>query len=192
MADIDGIFYAGSHGFDIEGPEGTHKDLPEARELLPELEEAEKQVRERLSEVKEVRFEPKRFSLAVHYRQVQDADVQEVRDALQQAVAEHPGLRVSSGKKVYELQPDIEWDKGKALLWLFDTLQLDAQSIMPLYIGDDTTDEDAFAVLKDTGTGILVSDSPQETQARYVLRDPEEVRQFLEILTEMVRGDTHE
>ncbi|HEV2845452.1 MAG TPA: ATP-binding protein, partial [Thermoanaerobaculia bacterium] len=73
-------------------------------------------------------------------------------------------------------------DKGRALLWLLDAMGLDRPEILPFYIGDDITDEDAFRALAGRGAGILVSEEPRETAAEYQLRDPEEVRAFLERL----------
>jgi alpha,alpha-trehalase len=87
------------------------------------------------------------------------------------------------GKKVYELLPDIDWNKGKAVVWLLETLGLEPGNIRPIYIGDDRTDEDAFRVLKQRGIGILVSEQSQSTAARYSLRDPAEVERFLRALT---------
>ncbi len=90
------------------------------------------------------------------------------------------------------MQPDIRWDKGKALLWLLDALGLDIGEIQCVYIGDDVTDEDAFGVLEDQGIGILVSEEPSRTKARYVLRDPDEVGQFLALLVASMQGERHE
>ena len=73
------------------------------------------------------------------------------------------------GKKVYELLPDIDWDKGKAVLWLLETLELERGKVLPIYIGDDRTDEDAFSALENRGVGILVSEQPQVTAASYWL-----------------------
>jgi len=85
--------------------------------------------------------------------------------------------RVAEGKKVYELQPDVDWDKGRAVLWLIETLKL--EEAMPVYIGDDVTDEDAFRALAGRGLGIAVQDAPRPTAATLTLRDPEEVRALL-------------
>src|SRR6266702_419109 len=87
------------------------------------------------------------------------------------------------GKKVFELLPAIEWDKGKAVLWLLEALALERENVRPIYIGDDSTDEDAFRALKERGVGILVSEQPQPTAAIYSLKNPAEVEGFLRALT---------
>jgi alpha,alpha-trehalase len=83
------------------------------------------------------------------------------------------------GKKVYELLPNIDWDKGKAVLWLLENLDLERSKVCPIYIGDDRTDEDAFRALGQRGAGILVSEQPRATAASYSLKDPLEVEHFL-------------
>jgi alpha,alpha-trehalase len=98
------------------------------------------------------------------------------------AVAATPALRKAHGKKLFELRPDLDWDKGQALLWLLDALDLDRPDVLPFYIGDDLTDEDAFRAVRDRGIGILVAEEPRETAARYGLRDTWEVREVLERL----------
>jgi trehalose-phosphatase len=80
------------------------------------------------------------------------------------------------------LQPDIDWDKGKALRWLMQTLDMDPGRFRAIYIGDDLTDEDAFRELESEGVGILVSPRPQPSRARYRLDDPDAVKQFLDRL----------
>ncbi len=96
----------------------------------------------------------------------------------------HRELRRLDGKKVYELLPAIDWDKGKAVVWLLETLGLESRSggIRPIYIGDDRTDEDAFRALEQRGIGILVSKQSPPTAARYSLRNPAEVERFLRAL----------
>jgi len=57
-------------------------------------------------------------------------------------------MRITRGKKVFEIRPNVPWNKGKALLFLLEKLGITRESgAMTLYIGDDITDEDAFKVL---------------------------------------------
>ena len=68
-------------------------------------------------------------------------------------------------------------------------MNLDQPDVLPLYIGDDVTDEDAFEALSERGIGILVTEKAQRTMARYVLKDPSEVRTFIQALSSMLEGD---
>jgi trehalose-phosphatase len=176
---IADLTYAGCHGFDIEGPAGNR--LHEAAvAAAPQLAAAADQVARDTHGLPGVQLERKRFTLAVHYRRVREGDVKAVREAVARAQVRHPALRVTSGKKVFELQPDVDWDKGRAVLWLIESLQL--QDALPVYIGDDVTDEDAFRALAGRGVGIAVLDAPRDTAARYVLPDTDAVRDFLAAL----------
>ena len=89
---------------------------------------------------------------------------------------------------VYEIQPKLEWDKGKAVLYLLKALGLDGDDVVPLYLGDDITDEDAFRALSGKGIGIFVgqADDPEiggrGTSAAFVLDSIEEVERFLDTL----------
>src|SRR5213596_219019 len=179
---VDGIVYAGSHGFDIAGAGGLRRELGAA--YLPVLDKAETELREALDEIPGAQLERKHFSVAAHYRNVNESDLTEVQRVVDTVAARHPELRRISGKKVYELLPDVAWDKGKAVLWLLETLGLESRSggIRPIYIGDDRTDEDAFRATKQRGIGILVSEQSQPTAARYSLKNPAEVERFLRAL----------
>lgn len=87
-------------------------------------------------------------------------------------------LYILSLPQVLEIRPVIDWNKGKAVEFLLESLGLaDSDDVLPIYIGDDRTDEDAFEVLRRSGRGfgILVSSVPKETKASYSLRDPSEV-----------------
>ncbi|MDX1541008.1 MAG: trehalose-phosphatase, partial [Geminicoccaceae bacterium] len=81
--------------------------------------------------------------------------------------------------------PDIDWDKGHAVLHLLEKLDLDRDDVLPVYLGDDVTDEDAFRALAGRGLTIAVrGESDRETAADLALRDQDEVRRLLERLAE--------
>jgi trehalose 6-phosphate phosphatase len=175
---VDGIVYAGSHGFDIAGAGGLRRELGAA--YLPVLDTAETELREALDEIPGAQLERKHFSVAAHYRNVSENDAFRVAQAVDAVAASHRKLRRLDGKKVYELLPDIDWNKGKAVLWLLETLGLESRNVLPIYVGDDRTDEDAFRALENRGVAILVSEHPQVTAANYRLHNPEEVEEFLQ------------
>jgi alpha,alpha-trehalase len=195
MVQVENLVYAGSHGFDIRGPKGLAMQHEDAKKLLPELDEAERQLRQRITGVTGAHLERKRFAIAVHYREVaNEHDVKYVEKIVDEVRQEYPGLRKKGGKKVFELQPDVEWDKGHAVLWLVQALELDKPDRIILYIGDDVTDEDAFQALRrrDGGVGIRVGLPDSGTDAVYYLRDCDEVRQFLQSLLSMLQDDIME
>ena len=178
LVGIPELVYAGSHGFDIAGPE-LRLELPEGAHALDPLREAAHELAERLESVPGARLEPKRFAVAVHYRQTAAADVPRVESAVDEVIEHHPRLRKTGGKKVFELRPAIEWDKGRAVSWLIAELGLDRPDVLPIYIGDDLTDEDAFRALLGRGLGILVARGPQPSLATYRLTEPDQVRDLL-------------
>jgi trehalose 6-phosphate phosphatase len=185
---IDDLVVAGSHGFDIWSPEsGTlEHEAGAGQEGL--IEQVTEQLRAAVGGVQGVAIEPKKVSVAAHYRLVaDDGDRTRVREAVERLLAERPdALKVTPGKMVYELQPKLDWDKGRAVLYLIDALGLDSDDVTPLYLGDDITDEHAFAALKGRGIGIFVGsrDDPERlgraTAADFVLDSVAEVERFLD------------
>lgn len=190
LVQLDSIYYAGSHGFDIAGPQGQKMQPRQGESFVPLLRKAEAELRERLEGMDGALVESKKYAFAVHYRLVAEADKPRLDEAVEEVTGRHPGLRRKGGKMVYEILPAMDWDKGKAVNWLLEALHLDQPDVLPFYLGDDLTDEDAFAVLQDKGIGILVAEGPQETKAKYLLHDVEEVRAFLERITELLAGRT--
>ncbi len=188
LVGLEGVYYAGSHGFDIAGPGGRRAEHASEADFIEALDRAREALEQTLAGVDGVLVERKRYSFAVHYRQVAAADVPRVKRAVEDAVAARSGLRLGRGKKVLEVQPAIDWNKGRAVRWLLQALDLDAPDVLPVFLGDDVTDEDAFAVLRADGLGIVVSEAPRESAAHYRLQDPDEVRLFLEAVAEALPG----
>lgn len=175
---IDTVIYAGSHGFEIAGPKAHPIRNKVGVEHIPAIRSAARELHQRLDVIDGVIIEDKAFSVAVHYRLVDETRLTEVAHAVQEVLAARPGLCIVKGKKVYELRPNIKWDKGQALLWILQELGLDSPDVVPIFIGDDSTDEDAFKELIERGIGVMVGEA-RATYARYRLSDPGEVREFL-------------
>jgi trehalose-phosphatase len=177
---LPGIWYAGSHGFELIGPDGTHHDNDLAATAIPVLERAAHELREELSQTPGVRVESKRYAVAVHYRNVVPDRVPEIIAATRRC-GQRLGFRVTGGRKVIELRPDIDWDKGTALAWIRDRVSGTGRAL-PIYIGDDLTDEDAFDAVRLNGVGIVVrheEDGGRPTAASFTLNSPTEVCELL-------------
>ncbi len=187
---LENIYYAGSHGLEIEGPRGFAFRHPEAVRAVPQLDGAQRALATNMTGRTDITLERKRFALAVHYRDALPAVLPEI-DAAVERVARQFGLRRTAGKKVYELRPPVPWGKGQAALWLMHELQPSATApAVPLFIGDDETDEDAFAALADVGVTVRVADGGERTRAQYVLRSTLEVIEFLErLLASLSHGE---
>ncbi|MCG5529444.1 trehalose-phosphatase [Halorhodospira halochloris] len=182
FARLEQVYYAGSHGFDIAGPGGLKQRNAEGEACVEELDKAQAELEERLANIAGWALERKAFALAVHFRHVAEGEREQLAATVQEIVAAHPKLRLGHGKMVFELQPDVPWDKGRAVLWLLEALGLDKPGVTPLYLGDDWTDEDAFKALQGKGIGIFVGELERETAAQYQLSSVEEVKQFFELL----------
>ncbi|URE02398.1 glycosyl hydrolase [Musa troglodytarum] len=179
------LYYAGSHGMDIKGPTRPRHAKARAKpvlfqpasEFLPMIDAVYKALFERTKSTPGARVENNKFCVSVHFRCVDEKSWSSLFEQVRSVLKAYPKLRLTQGRKVLEIRPTIKWDKGKALEFLLESLGFaDCKNIMPVYIGDDRTDEDAFKVLRDRGQGfgILVSKFPKETNATYSLQEPSE------------------
>lgn len=187
---VPGIWYAGSHGFELTAPDGTHHQNDAAAAAIPVLEQAAGQLHDQLGSIAGVVVEHKRFGVAVHYRNAQRDRVGEVAAAVR-AAGRRDGLRVTTGREVIELRPDLDWDKGKTLRWVID--HLPEGSYTPVYLGDDITDEDAFDAVRHSdvqGVPILVrhnDDGDRATAALYALDSPARASEFTDRLARQLQ-----
>jgi trehalose-phosphatase len=186
---LNNLIVAGSHGFDIWSPQGGTLEREEGADFGDLLATVTDQLRQELANIEGALIEPKKASVAVHYRLVDPARQPQIAALVQGILAAHPeSLKVTPGKMVYEIQPKLDWDKGKAVLYLLESLHLDGDDVLPIYLGDDITDEDAFRALKDRGIGVFVGqlDDPEtadrRTDADFILYSVEEVETFLGML----------
>ncbi|KAG3119744.1 hypothetical protein PI124_g2090 [Phytophthora idaei] len=198
---LDNLVYAGSHGFDIKGTKTRPINCQVADHFRPEMEQALHQLTEQTAHITGAELEDNGLAISVHYRHVDPALQNAVEQIVDDYVAYHPGLTKKLGKMVFELRPRVDWDKGRAVMFILSELGLDAEDVVPFYLGDDVSDEDAFNALNGRGLGqgisIIVRDPEAEkvdlpgnlkelpvTKASYSLRDTAEVQQFL---TELAR-----
>ncbi|CAD6217030.1 unnamed protein product [Miscanthus lutarioriparius] len=191
------LYYAGSHGMDIQGPANHLQATAEVvhfqagSEFLPVIEEVFGTLTAKMEAIAGTKVEHNKYCLSVHFRCVREEEWNAVNEEVRSVLKDYPNLKLTHGRKVLEIRPSIKWDKGKALEFLLKSLGYAGRNdVFPIYIGDDRTDEDAFKVLRNMGQGIgiLVSKLPKETAASYSLSDPAEVKEFLRKLAKS-KGD---
>lgn len=187
---LTNIIYAGSHGFDIEGPNGLELQYEGGLQAIPALDIAEQHLHEKTGHIKGAIVERKKYAIAVHYRNVAAEEVDKVKSAVYEALEAQEKLKKGGGKEILELKPNIDWHKGRATRWLLDALKLNSNSYIPIFIGDDITDEDAIDAVADDGIGIIVGTHGEKTAATYRLNDTEEVGRFLEKLQQLIQQHT--
>jgi trehalose 6-phosphate phosphatase len=188
------IIYAGNHGFEIEGP-GLSFVNPIADEITPFLRVLRQILTMTLGSIKGVLVEDKGLTLTVHYRQVGDEELADVRNIVERTVKgplSRGIVKLTSGKKVYELRPAVQWDKGKAIRLLMKRYGKGGRrsGLFPVYLGDDLTDEDGFKVIEKYGSGfsVHIGGYNEDSVANYYLRSPQEVFQFLNALLEVAQN----
>jgi trehalose-phosphatase len=181
------LIYAGSYGLDISGPDGLALEHPEADCYLPDLRNAGNALHYLLEDVDGVQIEPKKYALAVHYRNVPEDKVAYVKDVAHGVGCAYHRLRITEGNQVLQLRPALDWHQGRAAIWIMEALRMDPARTVPIYLGGDPTDEEAFRTLRDTGVGIRVGGQGEPTQAVYRLEDIEQVEQLLLIAVQFLK-----
>ena len=193
---LKNIVYVGNHGFEIKGPKINFKS-PVPYLYRKTLEKIKDKLTKELSSVKGVIIEDKGFSLSVHYRLADKKDIVRIKNEFYSTLLfyeVYDDVKVKTGKLVLEIRPPMEWDKGKVVLWLLArrkfVLRDKKIKVLPIYIGDDATDEDAFVSLKGRGVTVFVGKS-KRTKARFYLKDTFEVAEFLKSILEVLSGGSH-
>ena len=190
LVGTDGVYYAGNHGLEIEGP-GLKFTNSAANAAQVEVRRLARQLSAQLDNIEGVIVEDKGLSLSVHYRLVKRGEEKIVAGMFHQITSPwlcDGKIRVTSGKKVWEIRPPIDWHKGKAVETIINEIKalFHFKQLLTIYLGDDTTDEDAFKVIhRPRGWSIVVGKEHPLSNADYFLDSTSEVEAFLARLLEL-------
>jgi alpha,alpha-trehalase len=175
---VRGIWYAGVHGYFLQNPANRGFALlnPTTQALIRS---AGRKLVRRLRGTPGIVVEEKGATVAVHYRGASRKEIARARAAVARCREAEPGLHWMEGKKVWELFPAHEVDKWAAIQFILRRERKVSPSAgrTLVYLGDDTTDERVFRRMR--GISVAVG-KRHRTAARFFLRSPAEVRQFLE------------
>jgi trehalose 6-phosphate phosphatase len=188
---VDGLWYAGSHGFQLAGPRGERHEYEQAHSASEALDEAEQELRDALDGIPGAIVERKTYSVTAHYRMVDPERADEVPATVARVAERHPELRATRARMAGELVPNLEWHKGRALRWLLGQLAPPGERMTPVYAGDDLTDEDALEEIHDVGLGIVVRSTEhgdRPTAAHIAVDSPEELCAVLDRIADVLEG----
>lgn len=179
---LKNVIYSGNHGLEMEGPNIKFESFIPLR-YKTIIRQIKNDLERKVSFVKGALVEDKGLSLSLHYRLVERKEVPLLKSIFHETVTPYlisNKIKIKPGKMVLEVRPPVQWDKGRIVLWLFarQVFASAKEDTLPVYIGDDTSDEDAFKVLKNKGLTIFVG-KPKKSYAEYYLRNPAEVGDFL-------------
>ncbi len=180
-SDIDNVVYAGNHGLE-QYRDGERSVSGDAEQFEPIIQSVRELLETQIADVPGSRIEDKGLTLTVHVRQTPPDRVEEVRRAVRKSTDKHTDLAVTTGKQVFEIRPTASPDKGTVMKQLENETPDDW---LTLYLGDDTTDEDAFKAIQPDGIGVHVGTSA-ETSATYRIPDQQEVPAFVDWLSSSV------
>jgi alpha,alpha-trehalase len=177
---VSSLFFAGLHGLEIEGPDlrFIHNAVALA---TPAISILAKELRRATRSLPGVFIEDKTLSVALHTRAASKADRLHATTrfrALAEPFLDDGTVRLQRGDHVLELLPNIDWAKGDAVRAIIRHVESQTKEpVWPVYIGDDSTDEDAFDEIGSNGLTIAVSKHP--AGASFVIDDPVAVESFL-------------
>ena len=183
---VDGIAYAGNHGLEIHGA-GFEFTEPTADSLRAALNEIVTQLADAVRTMPGAWVQFKGLTATVHHRQTPADAVPELTATVQRLIAPYTDrFALKTGKMVLEVRPLVDWHKGHAVHWLTERFAIDHPEPIAVFLGDDVTDEDAFAMLPH-GVTVLVG-PPRPTAARYRVDQPTDVAAFLGWLDRELTG----
>ena len=185
MVAVPGLVYAGNHGLEMRGG-GMDFVHPEAPAFEEPLAEVARLLERELRDVSGVVVNNKRLTLTVHYRNTPDPYGASVDGIVVAAVAPYVRsgrMKITRGKKVVEVRPNLDWGKGNAVRKIRDGC---GDNPVPVFFGDDQTDEEGFAAVQDLGgIAVFVGQERDNTVALHHLDSPAEVGQALALLVEL-------
>jgi trehalose 6-phosphate phosphatase len=191
MVGTDNVWVLGNHGVELITPDGDATADPRAEPYRAALAQVAQTLRALTAPIRGVLIEDKVWTVGVHYRLASEGVEGRLRGVTEELARRH-GLRVTTGKKVIELRPPVQIDKGTAALALAQELGALSADASLLFAGDDVTDEDAFRALRRqlphaVTVRVLGAESDRPTAAEFTLPDTDAVCRLLEWLAKLRR-----
>lgn len=183
LVPLSGILLAGTYGLEMRLPDGRQVDRVEYDQIRPLLDEMKPGWLQLTKDFPDLYLEDKGWSLALHAKNIEDARAE---DVLRLARNQITGLgnagsdfRVLGGENFLEIAPNLA-NKGVAVDFLLAQRPYPG---LPVYIGDDDKDEEAFEIiLRHQGVAIKVCETDCATRAQLRANNTWDVRQFLKSL----------
>lgn len=187
MVGIKNIIYSGNHGFEMETQMFANKKSesprifvhPEAKKIMPVIRKIRPVLEKGLKDIKGAFVEDKGLILSIHWRSADKKYLPKLFALIRDTICDNSRVSLTKGKKVWEIRPNVNWNKGSAVKYIL-SLVPHPSSFVPVFVGDDATDEDAFKVLQ-KGITIRIGKS-KESKARYYLKNQPEIKKFLNCL----------
>ncbi len=180
------IFYAGNHGFEIDG---DHTDYTfNDKDALEKIRTITEEMCEKFSGIEGLDCEKKIFTTSFIWSTIAPEKQESVRSELSEALKKYRGIRIVEGKKLFNIRPDVNINKGIALGTVGRHFYKDEwrNYLTTIYLGDDNSDEDALKTLQDNDIGVKITENPSETtNAKYYAKNVNEIEEFLMWLNEL-------
>jgi len=176
------VFFAGNHGSEIRW--GNRSFLaPGLSPYRKNLKKTTQMLRGVLRSYPGSWLENKEWSISVHYRLTPHRLFNSFEKKIKQLLKPYRNrLILRPGKKVWEIRPRINWDKGAAAQWIYRRMK---NKPYPIYVGDDVTDEDVFRVFRRHGLTVRVGKNPH-SRAEFFIRDQRAIKTFLKNIQKVI------
>jgi len=184
---VENVWVVGNHGVELMDPDGDVTVDPDVARYGQQMARTALTLQPLLAPLRGVHLENKGWTLSVHYRAADEAIIPRLRAAVEGEVARN-GLRMTLGKKIFEIRPPARIDKGTAVYRLARELGALGDDASLVFAGDDATDEDAFRILRlrvPRAVTIHVGDDPA-TAAEFTVGSTEDIRALLARITRLI------
>jgi trehalose-phosphatase len=176
------VFYIGNHGLEFKRPNDDRIKILSKTKIdksLKAIRNIARQLKEETKSLKGVWLEDKKYSISLHYRQANYKDAKIAAKVFNQIIApaeKDKKIRVTRGKKVFEIRPSFNQNKGTAVEKIKKILS--KKSPLLIYLGDDVTDEDVFRLMSKKDISIHIGKG-DKSAAQYSLKNVKAVGEFL-------------
>lgn len=174
---LPNLVYAGNHGLEIQMNTTNHWQHPDIP--MQQLKASRQELQKIFAKKTGVKIENKNLSLAVHFRQAESNLEDWINSTTHNLIKKYLMLEAFNGKKVINIYPKVKWDKGEALSKIMLFHKLDDH--IPIYFGDDSNDEPAFAMINaNKGISVHVGLENTKSLAKFYIENPLSLRELIQ------------